>query len=74
MATTRTSSAFPVILDDIRTYFHQKMDELKTARAKRKVYNETYAELAAMSDRNLKDLGIPRSGIDRKALEAAYDV
>jgi len=74
VATTQTNGAFFVILDDIRTYFHQALAEMKDARAKRRIYEDTYAKLATMSDRNLRDLGISRSGIERLALEAAYDV
>ncbi len=72
MAMTRTNSAFFVILEAAVSFFHRKFDEVKEARARRKIYNETYAELAAMSDRNLKDFGASRSGIQRMALEAAY--
>lgn len=74
MAVIRSYGAIHAILDSGSTFFHQKFDEMKKAQAKRRVYNETYAELAAMSDRSLGDLGISRSGIKRMALEAAYDL
>ncbi len=73
MATTRPNSAFIAILDAIRTHIDLTVDEMKDALAKRKIYHETYAKLSAMSDRNLKDIGISRSGIERTALEAAGD-
>lgn len=41
------------------------------ARAKRAIYRETYAQLDDLSDRELADLGVYRSGIRRIALEAA---
>lgn len=37
-----------------------------------RVYTRTYAELNALSTRELDDLGISRSMISRLALEAAY--
>lgn len=39
--------------------------------ARRRVYRQTLAELAALSDRDLADLGIHRAQIRRVALEAA---
>jgi uncharacterized protein YjiS (DUF1127 family) len=41
--------------------------------ARRKVYRATFIELVGLSDRELSDLGISRSGIRRLAMEAAYD-
>jgi uncharacterized protein YjiS (DUF1127 family) len=40
--------------------------------AKYKVYRATMAELAALSDRDLSDLGISRGMINAIATEAAY--
>lgn len=42
------------------------------ALARRKVFRKTYAELNALSMRELEDLGISRSMITRLAHEAAY--
>ena len=42
------------------------------ARAKRAVYNQTVRELSALSNRELDDLGIPRSNIVSIARETAY--
>ncbi len=39
--------------------------------AKHRVYRETYAELAALGDRELNDLGLSRSMIRGLALDAA---
>lgn len=42
------------------------------AAAKRKVYRQTVNELSALSNRELADLGLSRSGIKAIAMEAAY--
>ena len=44
---------------------------MKEALRPRKVFNQTYRELNALSTRELDDLGINRSMITRLALEAA---
>ena len=41
-------------------------------RAKRRAYKTTIAELGALSNRDLADLGISRSEVRRIAWEAAY--
>lgn len=73
MPTTRTRSGLDVVLDAGRTYFHRKRNQLDEALARRKVYYRTLNELSALTERDLADLGIPRSNIKRLALEAAYD-
>jgi uncharacterized protein YjiS (DUF1127 family) len=40
--------------------------------AQHRLYKRTYNELAALTGRELADLGLSRSGIRRVALEAAY--
>ncbi|WP_245812235.1 DUF1127 domain-containing protein [Planktotalea frisia] len=45
---------------------------MQKAHAKRRVYRATYHELWVLSDRDLRDLGIPRSNIKNLAMEAAY--
>ena len=72
MAITRSNSGLDVVFDAGRTFFQQKLDQMRKAQAKRKVYRATYHELSSLSDRDLRDLGIPRSNIKRLALEAAY--
>jgi uncharacterized protein YjiS (DUF1127 family) len=72
MAITRSNSALDVVFDAGRTFFQQKSDQMRKAQAKRKVYRATYHELSSLSDRDLRDLGIPRSNIKRLAMEAAY--
>jgi uncharacterized protein YjiS (DUF1127 family) len=73
MAITRSNSRLDVVLDAGRTIFHQKRDQIRQALVKRKIYRATLYELSVLSDRDLKDLGIPRSSIKRLAMEAAYD-
>ena len=50
---------------------HQ-LDILKDAWTKRAVYRATYAELSALSNRELADLGLTRCGLKAIAYEAAY--
>jgi uncharacterized protein YjiS (DUF1127 family) len=73
MAITRSNSWLDVVLDAGRTIFHQRRDQMRQVLAKRKVYRATLFELSVLSDRDLGDLGIPRSSIKRLAMEAAYD-
>lgn len=47
-------------------------NSLATAIRQRRVYTRTVAELNALSDRELADLGISRLGITDIAREAAY--
>lgn len=44
----------------------------KTAQALRTKYNATYHELNKLTDRDLADLGIPRSNIGAIAFEHVY--
>lgn len=45
---------------------------VKEATRRRQVYNQTVRELAALNQRELSDLGIHASMIERIAREAAY--
>jgi uncharacterized protein YjiS (DUF1127 family) len=45
--------------------------QFRTARARRRTFNETRRELSALSPRELEDIGITRSMITRVAMEAA---
>lgn len=73
MITTRPHNGLFIILDAGRTFFQQIHTHMRDALARRKVYNATYHELSMLTDRDLRDLGIPRSHIRRLAKEAAYD-
>ena len=45
---------------------------VKEAVVRRQLYNQTVAELGALSDRDLTDLGLSRASIAEVAREAAY--
>ena len=47
-------------------------DKLRAAARKRRAYNGVVAELSALSDRELDDIGINRSDTHRIAFEATY--
>ncbi|MGR3804272.1 DUF1127 domain-containing protein [Marinibacterium profundimaris] len=47
------------------------VDRFSARRARNKVYRETLAELRALSDRDLRDLGMSRASIHSVAWEAA---
>ncbi len=51
--------------------FRHLLDRLRELRARRKRYGDTMAELSALSDRGLADLGIARCDISRIAREHA---
>ena len=72
MAITRSRNGLEVLLDAGRSLFHHGRESIQDALAKSKVYRATYYELSMLTDRDLSDLGIPRSDIRRLALEAAY--
>lgn len=73
MTVTRSNFGLDVVLDAGRSIIHHKRNRIRQILAKRKVYRATFSELAALTDRDLIDLGIPRSNIRRLAMEAAYD-
>lgn len=52
--------------------FHQVVDSLRAAHARRETYRNTAFELGRLSNRNLKDLGITRGDIKRIAIEASH--
>lgn len=72
MAIPRSNSGLDVVFDAVRAFFHQILDHMRKAQARRRVYRTTYHELSVLSDRDLSDLGIPRSNIKRLAKEVAY--
>jgi uncharacterized protein YjiS (DUF1127 family) len=73
MAVTRSNSRLDVILDAGRGFINHKQNQLRDALSRHKVYRDTRFELSCLSDRELGDLGIPRSHIKRLAREVAYD-
>ena len=54
----------------IREWATDKFQAFQTFRAQRAMYKTTIKELSALSNRELSDLGIARSGIRAIALEA----
>ncbi|SLN74169.1 hypothetical protein ROA7450_04203 [Roseovarius albus] len=72
MAITRSNCGLDVVFDAGCTFFNQKLGHLRRVQAKHRVYLATYYELSVLSNRELRDLNIPRCNIKRLALEAAY--
>lgn len=54
--------------------FDDAVSALRRFRARRAAFNQTYNELAILSDRELNDLGIARSDIAAVARQAAAEV
>ena len=47
--------------------------DLKSARARRAVYNATFYDLSALSDKDLSDIGVSRLSIDAISQKAANE-
>lgn len=58
--------------NSIRERFAALRNDLRTRREQRRIYRNTLNELAALSDRELDDLGLHRSMIRGVAYHAAY--
>ena len=56
----------------LRDRVSARIDALRDGLRRRRLYNRTYNELSALSNRDLADLGISRSSIRSIAREAAY--
>lgn len=72
MAYTTYGNSIAASTETLRDRLVARINEFKTAAAKRKVYRTTLNELSALSNRDLADLGLSRSMIRSVALEAAY--
>jgi uncharacterized protein YjiS (DUF1127 family) len=66
--TSGRSARFDEIAEPLRT----ALANLGAWRERRAIFNNTVAELNALTDRDLADLGIPRTDIRRIARDAAY--
>ncbi|SEV93501.1 protein of unknown function [Aliiroseovarius sediminilitoris] len=73
MAITSSTSWTDAIFDAGRAFFHHKRNQLRKVFARRRGYRTTYHELSVLSDRDLRDLGIPRNRIKELAREAIHD-
>ncbi|MDU8912348.1 DUF1127 domain-containing protein [Aestuariicoccus sp. MJ-SS9] len=62
---TRAGKGFSLRLDALIETFRDRM-------ARRRLYKQTRSELIALSDRELADLGLHRSMLNRIAWQAAY--
>jgi uncharacterized protein YjiS (DUF1127 family) len=58
--------------DDITETFRRALANLGAWSERRAIFNRTVAELDALTDRDLADLGIPRADIRRIARDAAF--
>lgn len=50
------------------------LDTIRTRFERRRVYKRTLTELQSLSSRELADLGLNRSSLNRVAYQAAYEV
>lgn len=67
---TTTETGFAA---NLLSRFGAYLMEASERAARRQVYRQTYNELAALSSRDLADLGISRGQIASVAYEAAYN-
>ncbi|MXU63859.1 DUF1127 domain-containing protein [Oceanomicrobium pacificus] len=65
---TTTNTAASTNLDGLNGWFAARAEAFRNWRA----YRRTLAELEALTNRDLADLGLSRSGLKRLALEATY--
>lgn len=72
MTVTQANQSLGAVFESGLLLIQQSMASAKNALSRRKAYRKTYAELSSLSDRDLRDLGIPRSDIGRLAREEAY--
>jgi uncharacterized protein YjiS (DUF1127 family) len=71
IAGTRSPSGIAEALAGMRRHGLNLRAALRRAMRRRALYGRTLGELAALSDRELADIGIPRADIRRVALEHA---
>ncbi|MGJ8543935.1 MAG: DUF1127 domain-containing protein [Sulfitobacter sp.] len=70
LAVTFTNGGSKPASGEMQSTLSRLWATLKNKRQQFAIYNRTYNELAALSNRELADLGIPRSHIRRLALES----
>lgn len=64
----------PNYLREVLNNYNRLTLKIQDVRARRKSYLATKFELSVLSDRELADIGIPRSAINRLAKEEAMKV
>lgn len=67
--TIRENTAFDMIAGHARAV----LETLREALARRRLYRRTLSEMTALSDRELAELGMPRSDLNRIASQAAHE-
>ncbi len=67
MTLSRTYIKLASFLDSAREHYFQAREAVHQARLRRARYRATLSELVALSDRDLKDLGIARANIRKIA-------
>ncbi len=72
MSDTHSMQQFGAAFVGIRMVFQQSVGRLQVALGRRRIYRKAIKELSALPDRDLRELGIPRSYITRLAWETAY--
>lgn len=71
MAISRNDARLQAVLDNMRSRFKRFLSVAQEANERRGIYRVTIWELGRLTDRDLADLGIPRSHIRRLAIEAS---
>ena len=71
IAISRNNARLQAVLDDVRSRFKRFLSVAQEANERRSIYRATICELGRLSNRELADLGIPRSHIRRLAIEAS---
>lgn len=69
MVTSQNTDLTKSVLGGLQAHYTNFVAAAKAAKLRRAKYRETYAELNALTDRDLADIGIARSYIKRLALE-----
>ena len=72
MITTHAHRSLLAPLAQLQAHLAQDLARLKTAFAKRRAFARTVAEMNALADRDLADLGLCRAQIRSIAMEHIY--
>ena len=68
------SNSHSAASNGIAARFEGLLVDIKARIARRKVFNQTFRELSALSNRDLADLGLSRGEIRRVAYQAANEI